>query len=282
MKAPEVQEQLAREGGLADRLRRARGEIKSKDLAARLRWPESKVSKLQRGNQLPTEDDLRAWAGKTGTDQIELDQWLAMLEEAQKAHQTFREQMRGGQAALQEKYNRLIKKAAALRFAEFVHIPRPLQVPEYTRAVLKRIGGKYESDRDADAGTAVRQASSVYLYDLTKHWELIIGQAVLHYPWPSVAVWRMQLDRLLSAVDLPTVRLGIYPMNRVNARLPAYSFEIYGDVVYIENELGDEPKVAPDALAKLGASMDEMWPDCLEGDAARDAIRRAIDALPRE
>ncbi|GAA1313269.1 hypothetical protein GCM10009647_039020 [Streptomyces sanglieri] len=55
--------QTAREA-LGARLRELRAEagLEGKDLAARLGWQASKVSRLQNGKQTPTRADLTAWA----------------------------------------------------------------------------------------------------------------------------------------------------------------------------------------------------------------------------
>ena len=54
---------------LGKRLRelRRQADLSGRELAEALRWPPSKVSKLENGRQSPTDDDIRAWAEATST-----------------------------------------------------------------------------------------------------------------------------------------------------------------------------------------------------------------------
>lgn len=90
--------QTARES-LGARLRELRVEagMEGKDLAARLGWQSSKVSRLQNGRQTPTRDDLTAWADGIGQPSVkaELHGLLAALHMKQQ-HRSWRRKLAGG------------------------------------------------------------------------------------------------------------------------------------------------------------------------------------------
>src|SRR5690242_5742192 len=117
MKTPQVTELLTRQDGLATRLRAARGELPAKQLAETLGWHQSKVSRIEGGKQLPSGEELELWASVTGADTALLEQWRAMLAEAQQLRTTFDRRFRDGQQPVQNSYNQLIESVTTYRFA---------------------------------------------------------------------------------------------------------------------------------------------------------------------
>jgi transcriptional regulator with XRE-family HTH domain len=61
-------EWLNQPGGLTERLRALRhtSGLTQAELATRLGWTRTKVPKLENGQQMPTKDDLSAWATACG------------------------------------------------------------------------------------------------------------------------------------------------------------------------------------------------------------------------
>jgi len=82
-----IDEQLSRPGGLAERLymlRKGAG-IPVGELAVRLGWQPSKVTKLQRGQQRPTVADIEKWANACGQPGA-ASELLDLLSEADAVH----------------------------------------------------------------------------------------------------------------------------------------------------------------------------------------------------
>lgn len=271
MKTPAVSDLLTRGDGLSTRLRHARGEMTQKELADQVQWPHTKVSKIENGKQLPTDEDLQLWAAATGTTgQLEI--WRAQLAEANELYTSFAQRMRDGQAPVQLEYNQLIEANTTFRFAEMVWIPRFLQTPEYTRAVLKMIHDKYGTVDDVDEAVAVRQSSVQYLFDQHRSFELILHEAVLRTGWPSPEIMNGQLARLQSIIGLPNVRLGIFPLGRPVEQPMTGSFELYGDTCFVDVVIDDEKKTLAVDIGKYNKEMDALWRSAVTGDEARALI----------
>ncbi len=96
--------QTAREA-LGARLRELRSEtgLEGKELAARLGWQTSKVSRLQNGKQTPTRADLSGWARALGRPdvEVELHGLLAGLD-MKKRHRSWRRSLASGHRGRQE------------------------------------------------------------------------------------------------------------------------------------------------------------------------------------
>lgn len=281
MRNPQVHNYLTRNDGLATRLRKARGDTPAKELATAAGWLPSKVSKIEAGKQLPSPDDLKAWAQHTGVDDILLGQWQAMLVEAQAFRSDFEMRMRDGQKAVQREYNDLIATATVFRFFEMTYVPRFLQIPEYTKIVLKEQHKLHGGIDDVDAAVDERQESVGYLYDSKRQFEFIIDEALLLRQRVEPAVMRQQLDRLQSVIGLRNVRLGIMPLGEPIGIFPQNSFELYGDVGYVETFYGDDPKLLIDVVSKYNRVMDLLWESAVDGDKARRIILAAQARLPQ-
>jgi transcriptional regulator with XRE-family HTH domain len=274
---------------LGDRLKAARGSMLGKDLAATAGWGAPKVSKIESGRQLPTIEDLTTWAGIVGAGSSVLDQWISMLEQIKADQHRFAIDMAAGQAAIQQQYEALIAKTMLFRFYEKTFVPRFLQTPAYTRTIL--IWGhkiyKPEIDlesaaaqHDIDATLALRQASTQYLFDTERRFEMIFDEAVLRTWRGDHETMRAQLFRIQSAIGLPNVRIGILPLDRIIDIFNVNSFEIYDDMVTVETTLGDESKVRTEEVDTYRAQMDRLWPVAVEGDEAFQLIESARAAIP--
>jgi transcriptional regulator with XRE-family HTH domain len=280
MQTPPLQELLTRDEGLAARLKRARGEMLAKELAEKAGWPQSKISKIEGGKQLPSREDLSAWAGFTLATGETLEIWNAMLTEALQARRDWAQQFRDGQVGVQSKYNALIARCTTFSYLETTYIPRFFQVPGYTRAVLAETHQRHGGIDDIDAAVAVRQASTGYLYDLNRHFDLLITEPVLRWRPRALPmnVVRQQLDRLLTIDGLENVRFGILPLDRPIRYFPQNSVELFDDTGYIEDWFV-ERQLLDDEVVQYRALIAELWEDAVQGEEAREMIQKILSTV---
>lgn len=280
MKNPEVHNYLTRNDGLAVRLKNARGSMLASDLAERAGWNKSKVSKIEAGKQLPSEEDLDIWAELTGADTHLRDQWKGMLAEAQEFRSDFERRMRTGQKELQRQHGDLAESTTSYRFFENAVIPRYLQVAQYTRAVLREFFERHNIPDDVDEATAERQKSVALLYETHRSFAFLIDEHVLWSRRFPPDVMRPQLDRLVSVLGLRNVRLGIFPtLSRPTNTLSQNSFELFDDIGYAETYISDGYRMLIDEVTQYDRVLDRLWADAAEGDDARQLILNAIARL---
>lgn len=271
---------------LGAELRRARTDagLSGEQLAERMGWApttgKSKISKIESGKQAPTAEEVTAWAQITGLGNRLRDQLIGMAAQAEAAN-NYRKRAAGGQAAVQEEYTDLAETTVRFTFFETVFVPRYLQLPEYSRAVLQEHEDKHGSIGDIDGATQKRQASVRFLYDPAKTFTFLLDEPILRRRRFPTSIMRPQLDRLLSAVGLPNVTLAIYPsLSRPVGSSTESSFEIFDDIAYIETALDDSPKRLARDVEVLEGLFARYWQDAATGDDARQLILDAINALP--
>lgn len=280
-----LSEWLTRPEGVATRLRalRTQAGLSGKDLADAHDWAQSKVSRIENGRQMPSADDIRAWAAACGADAGVVEELLSLREEARIAHTSFRSRMRQGQARVQEGYTKLVAASHLLRYFETAFVPGPLQVPDYARCVFTEMFELHEpAVRDVDAAVAMRLQQQQMLYDPAKSFEFLLAEPVLRWLICPPNVMRAQLDRLQTVIGLERVRFGILPMGVELATTPQNSFQIFvGDslTASVETFVG-ETFHSDDEAGRYGRTLDRLWEDAVTGDEARELIIAATRALP--
>lgn len=279
-----LEDRLTQPDGLATRLRamRAQAGLSGKELADANGWAQSKVSRIEGGRQMPSADDIRAWAAATGHG-AGVDDLLAMRDDARVWRATFRSRMRGGQAAVQETYNDLVRGAHLIRHFETVYMPGLLQIPPYAHRVLAEMVTLHglEID-DVDEAVAARMQRQAMIYDPAKQFEFLLAEPVLRWLICPPSVMRTQLDRLQTVIGLEHIRFGILPMGVELATTPQNSFQIYAGsetVAIAETFLGETTHDGEQAAA-YGRALDALWHEAVEGAKARQLIIDAAAILP--
>ncbi|SFY52486.1 hypothetical protein STEPF1_05759 [Streptomyces sp. F-1] len=234
--------QTAREA-LGARLRELRTEagLEGKDLAARLGWQTSKVSRLQNGKQTPTRDDLTAWASALGRPdaEAELHGLLAGLDMKQR-NRSWRKQLAGGHRGRQEIAVRQTEATSLIRGLEVSRVPGLFQTPEYARVIFDvnaEFRGIPPTTNDAVEKRMRRQEA---LYDPEKSFRFLVCEAALYHRPCPVDVMAEQLDRLYNLVGQRRIELGIIPFGAQLRRTAPHAFWIYDRRLVIVETISEE------------------------------------------
>ncbi|WP_030678449.1 helix-turn-helix domain-containing protein [Streptomyces sp. NRRL B-1347] len=274
--------QTAREA-LGARLRELRVEagMEGKEIAARLGWQTSRVSRLQNGKQTPTREDLSAWARTVGRPDVtaELHGLLAALGMKER-HRSWRRQLAGGHRGRQEVGVKLTDATRQIRGLEVSRIPGLFQTPEYARVVfdgLAEFRGIPPTTEDAVEARMRRQET---LRDPAKSFHFVLCEAALyHRPCPA-DVMAEQLDRLYNLVGQRRIDLGIIPFGAQLRRTAPHAFWIYDRRLVIVETISEELWLTGDEdIAVYERAWDWLAESASGGPAARRLIGRARAAL---
>ncbi|MEV6803985.1 helix-turn-helix transcriptional regulator [Streptomyces sp. NPDC051132] len=231
--------QRAREE-LGHRLRELRldtpeGRLTGVQLAQRLGWRQSKVSKLENGKQTPTDDDLKAWADAVGQPAV-FPELRARLKGFESHIRSWRRQLAAGHAPVQETWNTLVSNTATVYALSNAAVNGMLQTPDYSRHLFERHARLRKSPRDTEDAVRARMKRQEWLYRPGKRLNLLMPESVL---WGLVCppgILMAQLDRLLGVVGMDTVNLGILPMDGALPLAMGNSFNVLDDrLVVVED-----------------------------------------------
>ncbi|RNL85826.1 Scr1 family TA system antitoxin-like transcriptional regulator [Halostreptopolyspora alba] len=165
---------------LGVRLRELRTEagLSGRELAHRIGWPPSKISKLEHGNQTASSDDLTAWAKGCGAPEVAGE--LAAHRRAMETHYTsWRRQLATGTRARQQSFGDVEQQSSLIQAFESACVPGLLQTPDYARHMLTRTIELHGAPDDVEEGVRARVQRQQVLYDPRRHFEVLLWEPAL-------------------------------------------------------------------------------------------------------
>ncbi|MFD6973549.1 helix-turn-helix domain-containing protein [Streptomyces sp. NPDC059949] len=260
---------------LGARLRELRAEVTGRDLATRLGWPQSKVSKLETGRQTATGADLEAWAVATGHPEA-VEDLKARLQGLESRSRSWRRQLRAGHRPVQDTLTVEYLRSTRLRAWEGAMVVGMLQTADYARHTFTRYADLYQSVPDVEDAVRARLRRQEIMYQPGRSFEIVMWEAALHARVCPPQVMAAQLDRLAGVVGLDTVQLGIVPFNAALAIPPANGFWMYDDRLVIAEDWHAELWLDDgDTIATYGRVWATLHDAAVHGPAAHRLIARA-------
>jgi transcriptional regulator with XRE-family HTH domain len=246
-----------------------------RQLAEVLGWPSSsKVTRFENGDTIPSAAEVDAWAAATGVADDTRKRWQAALTEALSMKSTFKRRGAGAVVSGKAPFNQLETVATFVRYVSPNVIPSLLRTQGYAREILTLDGSN-----DIDQALADLRRRQEVLEDLGKRFEFIIGEGALRYVPGNVDVMSAQLDRLISATDLPTVHLRIVPtLKPMTATFGPAAFVLY-DGEAVSSDGAVERQYVGDEALLFRERADRLGRDAVSSVGARDLILSAKAAL---
>lgn len=288
---PSLEEWSTRPGGLATRLkdlREAAGIRTQAEMARRLGagWDPPKVSRIENGRRLPTEADILAWCRETGAA-AEAAALIELRGEGQAVHDEYRQHLQEvGEGNIHRDVIAMIREADRVDEFEPVMIPGLLQTAGYARYQIRRAIERHGGDPDKveeAVGARMLWQQPLYTATTTKQFRFVICEAALCQLVCPPEIMAEQIDRLVTLLDVPHIKIGIVPFGRVLSLPPVSGYLTTGDATLIETMTGDN-WLAGDESARYPGFTDQLLKDAVTGSVARDlllaASRRLRDANP--
>lgn len=276
-------QQVRMELGVQLRQLREAAQLSGKELAERLRWQPSKVSRIENARQTATEDDITLWGRvvEAAPEVVEelVDQATGLLER----QDSWRQRHRSGLAALQEDMRDLEGRTTMFRVFEPGVIIGLLQTTEYARSIFTRIKRLYNAPDEIDTAIRVRMQRQEILYDQGRRFRFILPEAALRYRLAPPEVMCGQLDRLLAVTTLPNVEFGVIPFESQLPSALLNGFWIYdGEQVAVPTRTRDLVLRDPEDVAFYERAFEEFQDVACFREEARAVIVRVLEDFARQ
>ncbi|MEU3064122.1 helix-turn-helix domain-containing protein (plasmid) [Streptomyces sp. NBC_01136] len=278
--SPSSSAQSAREA-LAVRLQHLRKDagLTGKELSARCGWHPAKTTRIQKGDALPSDADIRTWCAACGADDQAQD-LIATARAVDSMYMEWRRLHRNGMRQVQQDWYDLHEQTRICRVYLSNVPPGFLQTPAFATALMNQITRFQGTPDDVAEAVAARVARSRFLYEGGHRYVVLMEESVLRFRTADPEAMRGQLRHLLTVMPLASLSLGIIPFTAQRTVWPLEAFYVHDDTSAVVETLTAEIKVTqPRELAdylKAFAGLAEM---AVYGDAARDLIAAAMDAL---
>lgn len=263
---------------------RAAAGLSGNALAKRMGIVQSRVWKIEHGDLMPSDEDIRAWARATGNEE-EAERLMEALAEA-RGEQAFSAVIRQrGAAAFQDQVRRVEEQATRIGEFSVAFIPGLLQTADYARELMSLPSGLRTWDTSEDAlenAVNARLRRQEVIHAPSKRIQVVLGEGALRTLVVPPQVLAAQLGKLLSVSRLPTIELGIIGFDK---RMPAYplGFRVYdNELAVTESTVGEHNYTAggdPDEVAAFLEAFNELRQASVTGDEAEAIIRRVMDDL---
>ncbi|MGW1776276.1 helix-turn-helix domain-containing protein [Streptomyces sp. NPDC002104] len=278
--SPSSSAQSAREA-LAVRLSHLRKDagLTGKELSARCGWHPAKTTRIQKGDALPSDADIRTWCAACGADD-QADDLIATARAVDSMYMEWRRLHRNGMRQVQQDWYDLHEQTRICRVYLSNVPPGFLQTPAFATALMNQITRFQGTPDDVAEAVAARVARSRFLYEGGHRYVVLMEESVLRFRTADPEAMRGQLRHLLTVMPLASLSLGIIPFTAQRTVWPLEAFYVHDDTSAVVETLTAEIKVTqPRELAdylKAFAGLAEM---AVYGDDARDLIQAAMDAL---
>jgi len=201
--------------------------LSTTQLAKRLDWSQSKVSKTERGVTLPPPSDVKAWTAATGAS-VELS--AELIELADLASIEFIERRRvsaPGRRRVQEEIQRLEEAASVVRVCQPNIVVGLAQVGSYIEAMFSK--GRRTPPEHLDEAIASRLSRQAALINQRKRFEFVMGEAALRHGVVRPPAMRTQLERLVELSRQPNVYLGVIRFDADERVHQYHGYTVIGD-----------------------------------------------------
>ena len=270
-------------GGLGARMRAVREQagMSGLELARALGagWRQPKVSKIESGTQVPTEDEIVAWATAVGTDPEPL---LRLRHKAAAEYGPFRDRIAGagGPAAFQDQLGALEASCTTL-LGEYqpALVPGLLQTAAFMREMADdeeflEENGILPTNLGQLIAAKIRRQS--ILYEGSRRIVHVVGEAALRTRIGKVTVETMkgQLAHLAETATLPGHEFGVVPFAVASPVAPASGFMLYDtDMAVIETLAGRLQITEPDLVTRYARWLDLLLDAAVTGAEAASLCR---------
>lgn len=273
-----VQEARAALGRRLREMRKPTG-LSARALAARAGWHESKASRIENGKTLPSDADLQAYATLCGVPE-KFPDLVAAIHGIEEMYVEWHRVQATGMRQAQLDHVPLYVRTQAFKIYEPGVIPGLLQVPEYARAIMRRISGFRQLPDDVDAAVEVRMSRQRYLRDGHRHFDIVLEETALHSRFGDEEVMAAQLGHLLQIASMHQVSLGVIPMNAERIMWPLEGFWIFDDQqVIIELATAQVTVRQPSEIQIYSRVFAELVGIAVYGKEARALLAKAINSL---
>lgn len=238
-------------------------------------WGQPKISKIETGQQVPTDTDLTTWCRITNAAEA-LPDLIATARTIHSAYQEWKRMTATGHTPRQRLGQKLEADTTLVR-GYATPIPFALlQTRDYAHAVLARCIEFIAGDNDVADAVAARMRRQRILHDLSHHFHLLLDQRALHTRVGAEPIRTGQLQHLLQVMQRPQVTLGILPDDAEFVYVTTNFTMFDRHTVQVETVSAELTITQPRELALYERIWSALQAQAVYGDTARALITAAL------
>lgn len=268
---------------LGAELRRLRGDRTLADVASRLGWSESKLSRIETGRLGITKPDLEQLIGEYATSEQESARLAALISRSRR--QAWWEAYTDALTDPYETYIAAEAKAISILAYEAQIVPGLLQTAEYAHAVV-HADSTIRDPESINQRVQVRMArKAVLIREPQPNLQVVLDEAVLARPIGGPELFKRQMLSLVEASWRPNVTLQVLNFAVGAHRALSGSFTILEfpegtdpPLAYSEGMTGGVIRTEPDEVRSYQESFEAIRTAALSPEESRNMVSAAANA----
>jgi transcriptional regulator with XRE-family HTH domain len=256
--------------------------LNGRQLAAAAGMHYTKVSRIENGNQNPSEDDIQAWCIACGVAR-RVPELIAAHREVEQMWTEHRRNLRAGLVHVQSRDTDLYARTGLLRVYHSSTVPGILHTTAYSVAGLATVAQVHGRpvEEAGPAAEAKAQRRRLLTAPTGKNtYSFVIEAGALEHGFGGLEVMNAQLDFLIEVTRMPHVSLGIIPPLTDRSIRPGEDFYIFDDkLVRSEMWTGTLATRRSEQIAFYIAVFARLGTMAVRGDGARALIEDAREHL---
>lgn len=240
----------------------------------------TRVSKIEHGVQVPSDQDIRDWCRACDAEE-QVPDLIATARAAEAAYLEFRRQARTGMKRVLGAHTLpLYEQTGLFRIYEHNVIPGLFQTAAYCAAMLSFWFGFLDAPNDLDSAVTARMERQRVIYQADKRFAVVLEEQALRTWFGTAEVQAGQLGRLLEVMSVPTVSLGIIPMMTERTGVPSAGFWIFDNsLAALETPTASIEVRRPQEIDLYARMFEHLKGNAAYGAAARALIIKALSEL---
>lgn len=208
---------------------RSRAELGGREAARRAGFSQSKLSKIETGQLLPSFEDVKALCRALGAASREREAALDVLKTLLDEVESARVILSRGAYRKQQEIQRIEEESRLMRSFDMGAVIGLLQTADYMRTIFSR----RLSVADREAAVSARQRRTEVLDDLDREFVFVMSEGALRWRAGSAATMVEQIGHVAELALRPNVRVGVIAWTTQVHVFPGHEFHIYDDRMVI-------------------------------------------------
>ncbi|MFI6320067.1 helix-turn-helix domain-containing protein [Nonomuraea sp. NPDC050556] len=252
--------------------------LSGRALAGQAGWHFTKISKIEHGTIMPSEDDLYLWCFHCHA-LAELPELKAMRSNTEKMYVELRRLMKVGSSAYQQELKDREAESRTMRIFSSYLVPGALQTRAYATFRFTEFSDMSGVVPDIAEAVAARMERSALLMAGRTLFHFVLCETVLAAGMAPPEIMVEQLRHLLEASRLPRVHLGVIPLGAPHYP-PLCDFWIMDDrAAETETYTAFIRVTQPLEVAMYAKVFDSLSRSAVYGTEARKLIERQVSNL---
>jgi len=239
----------------------------------------TRVSRIEHGGQIATEQYIKALCHACGADD-QIPDLIASVRVIESMYLEWRRQTRAGMKRLMLSSVPLYERTRLFRIYEHNIVPGLFQTADYSAAMLSYFIDFLDTPNDLDAAIEARMERQRVLYTGDRRFLVVLEERAIRAQVGSADTMLSQLDRVLAVMSLQRVSLGIIPAAARRTVFASVGFWMYDDfIVAVETPTASLEITQPREVRLYARMFEQLQGLAVYGAEARATVRRVMGEM---